>query len=141
MRKEKIAAEGLIKKFQTNCPFQIAREMGVNILFEELGNTLGYFSTYKRIKTIHINCKLPEFDQRFTCAHELGHVIQHPAVNTPFLKRNTLFSISKIEREANQFAVELLLPDTLLFEYKDISLSQIAATRGIPDKLICLKVI
>jgi len=139
MRKEKIAAEILIKQFHTNCPFQIAREMGVNIQFERLGNTLGYFSTYKRIKTIHINHDISQLDQQFTCAHELGHVIYHPALNTPFLRKTTLFSISKIEREANQFAVELLLPDTLLYDYQDISLSQIAAMHGVPLELLCMK--
>ena len=137
MRKK--IAEKLIKRFHTNCPFQIAREMGVVIQFERLKDTLGYFNTYKRIKIIHINQELTEIKQIFVCAHELGHVIQHPEVNTPFLKRNTLFCISKIEREANEFAVELLLPDTLLYEYQDIALSQIAATRGIPSELIYLK--
>jgi len=137
--REKIATKRLIKKYHTNCPFQIAREMGVVILFEKLGNTLGYFNKYKRIKIIHINQEISEAEQQFTCAHELGHSILHPVVNTPFLKRNTLFSISKIEREANEFAVELLLPDSLLSEYEDLSLSQIAATCGIPPELISLR--
>lgn len=132
-------AEKVIKKFHTNCPFQIAREMGVVVLFEALGNKLGYFSTYKRSKFIHINKDLSEYDRIFPCAHELGHVLQHPHENTPFLRKNTLFSISKIEREANEFAVELLLPDALLQEYQDISLSQIATTRGVPNELIHLK--
>lgn len=139
MRKEKIAAESLMKKFHTNCPFQIAREMGVNIQFERLKDTLGYFNTYKRIKTIHINQELNEQDQRFTCAHELAHSVLHVAVNTPFLQRSTLFSVSKIEREANTFAVELLLPDSLLCEHQDISLSQIAKICGIPHELMYLK--
>lgn len=137
--REKIAAERLIKKYQTNRPFQLAREMGVVVLFERLGNTLGYFNKYKRIKIIHINQELSEADQQFTCAHELGHSILHPTVNTPFLKRNTLFSISKIEREANEFAVELLLPDTLIREYSGITLSQIATTCGVPQDLLFLK--
>jgi Zn-dependent peptidase ImmA (M78 family) len=132
-------AEKLIKKFHTNCPFQIAREMGVVILFERLKDTLGYFNTYKRIKIIHINQELSEVDQRFACAHELAHSVLHPAVNTPFLKKNTLFSISRIEREANEFAVELLLPDTLLYENQDIALCQVAATCGVPGELIYLK--
>ena len=139
MRKEKIAAEKLIEEFHTNCPFQIAREMGVDIQFERLKDTLGYFSTYKRMKTIHINHDIAEKKQIFVCAHELGHVIRHPATNTLFLKKNTLFSISKIEREANQFAVELLLPDTLLYENQDVSLSHIAALYGVPLELLYLK--
>lgn len=132
-------AEKLIKKFHTNCPFQIARELGVVILFEPLGNKLGYFSTYKRSKFIHINEELSEKERIFPCAHELGHVIQHPYENTPFLRKNTLFSISKIEREAHEFAVELLLPDVLLQEYQDLSIYQIAIAHGIPQELLHLK--
>lgn len=137
MRKK--IAEKLIRKFNTNCPFQIARELGVVIQFERLKDTLGYFNTYKRIKMIHINQELSDADQQFACAHELGHSLLHPEVNTPFLKKNTLFSISKIEREANEFAVELLLPDSLLGEYPDSTLAQIASTCGIPFELTALK--
>jgi Zn-dependent peptidase ImmA (M78 family) len=110
--------------------------MGVVILFEKLKDTLGYFNSYKRIKIIHINQESSESDQRFTCAHELAHSVLHPTVNTPFLKKNTLFSISRIEREANEFAVELLLPDTLLYENQDIALCQVATTCGVPGELI-----
>lgn len=113
--------------------------MGVVILFERLKDTLGYFNTYKRIKIIHINQELNESEQQFVCAHELGHSILHPEVNTPFLRKNTLFSISKIEREANEFAVELLLPDTLLYEHQDVSLSHLAANSGVPLELLHLK--
>jgi len=132
-------AEKLIKKFHTNCPFQIARELGVVVLFEPLGNKLGYFSTYKRSKFIHINNGLSEKDQIFPCAHELGHVLLHPKENTPFLKNNTLFSISKIEREAHEFAVELLLPDTIVKDSPYLTINQLAAANHIPAELICLK--
>ena len=36
-----------------------------------------------------------------------GHSQIHPRVNTPFLRKNTLFSTDR-EVEANRFAVELL---------------------------------
>lgn len=99
----------LVKEHQTNSPFQIAKEKGIIILYQELGNTFGYFRSYKRIPIIHINNAIDEITQRFVCAHELGHVMLHPDVNTSFLKNNTFFSIDKIEVEANYFATHLLL--------------------------------
>jgi Zn-dependent peptidase ImmA (M78 family) len=74
-------------------------------------------------------------------AHEIGHAILHPTVNTPFLKANTLFLISRIEREANEFAVELLMPDYALYSHENQcrSLYEIAASCGVPDKLVELK--
>lgn len=90
---------------------------------------------------IHINNAASQQDQRFTCAHELGHVILYPNVNTPFLRRHTLYSVDRIEREANQFAVELLMPDEFLYEFKhkDYTVQEAAALYGVPSGLEHLK--
>lgn len=125
-----------IKKYQTNCPFQIAKEKGIVILYEDLGSIFGYYSNYKRIKLIHINNKLDEHSQRFVCAHELGHAILHPKSNTPFLRNNTFYSVDKIEVEANTFAVELLIPDE---ENNCSTIYEAAALYGVPKKLAHLK--
>lgn len=132
---------GLIEKHKTNDPFRIAGERNIHILHEPLGSTMGYFSQDFRIGFIHINQDLSEKEQIFVCGHELGHSIMHRHINTPFLKRHTLFSVDKIERQANTFAVELLMPDKLLQEYSDISIYNIASKLGIPSKLVELKLI
>lgn len=119
---KKKAAE-LIKKYKTNDPFYIAEHKGISILYEALGGTFGYYNRYKRIKFIHINNDLNETMQKFVCAHELGHAVMHCDANTPFLKRKTFFSTDKIEVEANTFAVELLMPDNVLYSYKDSNLT------------------
>jgi Zn-dependent peptidase ImmA (M78 family) len=86
-----------------------------------------------------LSTEIPENLETFVCAHELGHAIKHPDMNTPFLKTYTLFSTDKIEREASTFAVELLLTDRLLHEYKGYCISTISKMAGIPDRLIELK--
>jgi Zn-dependent peptidase ImmA (M78 family) len=131
----------LIKKFRTNNPYEIASQKNILVLFEQLGETLGYFNTYKRIQIIHINSRSSTEEQYFTAAHELGHVILHPRVNTPFLRRNTLCSIDRIEKEANEFAVELLMPDDLINEYQSSNLSiyEAAEAYGVPHELAHLK--
>ncbi|MEO3944097.1 ImmA/IrrE family metallo-endopeptidase [Gorillibacterium sp. CAU 1737] len=101
-------AAALIRRYGTNNPFAIAEARRIPVLFEPLGATLGYFSTYKRIPIIHINQNLDEDWQRFVCSHELGHGVIHPKTNTPFLRSNTLYPIDRIEKEANEFAVHLL---------------------------------
>ncbi|EEL18780.1 hypothetical protein bcere0016_4660 [Bacillus cereus 95/8201] len=111
------------------------------MLFENLGNTLGFYSTYKRFKFIHINNEIDEITQRFVCAHELGHAVLHPKSNTPFLRNQTFFSVDRLEVEANTFAVELLLTDESIDTYKDTNLSiqEIAEIHGIPKGFACLK--
>ena len=100
----------LIEKYKTSSPFKLAKEMGIEVIYENLGSILGYYSKSFRIKTIHINEKVSEGQKMFICCHELGHAVLHPEANTPFLKKHTLFSTEKIELEANYFAVHLLFP-------------------------------
>lgn len=120
-------------------PFEIADSLNIRVLYLPLGNTLGYFTKFRRFKFIILNENCPENLLPFVCAHELGHSILHRGVNTPFLKRNTLFSVDRIEKEANTFAVELLLPDDLLVDYEGMPISSVARFAGIPEGLEDLK--
>lgn len=131
----------IAQKHETTDPFKIARQKDIIVLFENLGNTLGFYSTYKRFKFIHINNEIDEITQRFVCAHELGHAVLHPKSNTPFLRNQTFFSVDRLEVEANTFAVELLLTDESIDTYKDTNLSiqEIAEIYGIPRGFACLK--
>lgn len=107
----------LCRRFNSRDPFLIVKDMGILLTFEPLGTLNGYYTKKYRIKHIHINEQLSEPEQRFACAHELGHAILHPDSNTPFLTRNTYLSVDKLESEANKFAVEFLIPDDVLYEY------------------------
>ncbi|MCI1591923.1 ImmA/IrrE family metallo-endopeptidase [Heyndrickxia oleronia] len=127
-------ANELIDKYGTNCPFKIAKMMGIIITYENLGNTLGYFSKNFRVPIIHINEKASEYGKKFICGHELGHVILHPEVNTPFLKKSTFYSADKKEKEANIFAIELLFPDSML-EVENITIYEALEQYKIPKNL------
>ncbi|MFJ7914437.1 MULTISPECIES: ImmA/IrrE family metallo-endopeptidase [unclassified Lysinibacillus] len=132
----------LIKKYGTNDPFKLAEYMGVLIVFEPLGNALGYYNKHFRVPMIHINENADRKLQIFICAHELGHYVQHEDINTSFLKKHTLFSTDKIEIEANTFAVELLLPDELFLEqdnYSCFTIYDAIKEKGVPIELLSLK--
>lgn len=136
-----------IKKFandianihDTRNPFRIAAENNIHILYEELGKNLGYFSNLFRIKTIRINDHADPFLQPFICAHELGHALLHPHAGTHAFNRNSFIANCKIEKEANQFAVELLFPDELIAGHPEIDIYNLARTFGIPYQLVYLK--
>ncbi|MFJ8365888.1 ImmA/IrrE family metallo-endopeptidase [Bacillus cereus] len=131
----------IVKKHSTANPFDIAKRKNIIVLFEDLGNTLGFYNTYKRFKFIHINNRINENTQRFVCAHELGHAVLHPKANTPFLRNQTFFSVDRLEIEANTFAVELLLTDEMVSAYEDtqLSIQDIAEIHGVPGGFSCLK--
>lgn len=128
----------LINVYGTNCPFKLAKHLGITILYEDLGDTLGYFSKYFRMKFIHINQNMSEKKQQYACSHELGHAILHPDDNTAFLKKNTFFSTDKKEIEANSFAVNLLFHERF-FDDKSICVQEAIEEYGVPQQLAILK--
>jgi Zn-dependent peptidase ImmA (M78 family) len=123
----------IINIYETNCPFKLAKSLGVEIVYEDLGKIFGYYSRHFRIKVIHINQNVDEGQKKFTCAHELGHALLHPAANTPFLKKNTLFSTDRIELEAHLFAIKLLFSD---INGDSVSTEEAIKNYGIPKQLL-----
>jgi len=124
----------LLKEHNTNCPFKIAKERGILVIQENLGSLYGYCNKAFRIPMIHINENLSEGEKIFTCGHELTHAIEHPDINTPFLKKNTFFSTDKFEMEAHYLSIQLIFAQDFFDD--QVSLSEAVEYYGIPEKLI-----
>ncbi|MEK5521874.1 ImmA/IrrE family metallo-endopeptidase [Heyndrickxia sp. FSL W8-0423] len=132
----------LIKKFKTNNPYDLANYLNINLLELNLHkDILGFYKYEKKTKWIVLNSNSNEDEKYFTCCHELGHGVLHARFNTPHLRRDTMFSISKFEREANLFAVELMLPDEIWNEYINhySCISDLERVTGIPQELLTAK--
>lgn len=127
------------RKTGTSDPFAIADQLGIlyqicDLQFE------GCYMFLKNHRYIFINQNLPEHEMRLVMAHELGHAILHRKENCYFIRNKTLLLNSKKEIEANKFAMELLLPDSFLEEYRDFTIDQISRMTGYHQKLIQLRV-
>lgn len=134
----KATVDKLVKKYKTTNPFEIASQMNIHIIWWDLHEEInGYYKYDRRNRYIVINQNLNDEWQKIVCAHELGHAILHTRVNTPFMQRNTLLSVNKIERQANRFAAELLIPDDSFKEYDNIN--DIASIYQVPIELVILK--
>lgn len=125
-----------MKKYNTSDPFKLSKAMDIDILFEPLGGSMGYFSRLYRTAIIHINENLSYDRQLSTCAHELGHIVLHPNINTAFLKANTYYPTTKIEFEANEFMIEILLYQD---NTKTITIEEITERYGVPRQLLYKK--
>lgn len=126
----------LCRKYDAADPFAIARQMDIGVIFEPLGTVRGYYSHFNRRKLIHINSDLDGDQQLLVCAHELGHSVLHPNANTPFFKAHTLFSVSRMETEANRFMIYLTVSDDELMEYAEYPMSHLANIYDVPMDLI-----
>lgn len=129
----------LVRKYNTRNPYEIAEAIGAKIYYGNLGDVAGFYQYIKRHRCIYINSNLDERIARIVMAHELGHAILHRKENCYFIEDQTLFFTSRIEREANRFAAELLIPDDLIYQYEGFSCRQIAYAENVNEELLRLK--
>ena len=76
MSAEQLALVGsrLVKRCGTRDPFEIAADIGVEVMFcDNFGPLKGMYRVIKRNRFIFINNQLSGQMQRIVCAHELGH--------------------------------------------------------------------
>ncbi len=108
MTKGKEEVARLVKKYGTNNPFELCEKLNINLNYSSLGSLKGFYRYSKRNHFIEINSTLTRAEQYVTCCHELGHYSMHQGVNNIFLS-TTLMLPTKLEHEANRFALYMLL--------------------------------
>ena len=102
----------LCKQHMTTDPFDLADKLGVFLLKQDLGKEIDGFYVRSRGRSfICLNSSLPDHLIRLALAHELGHAVLHPDLNSVWLKQHTLYAGSRYEREADLFAIHLLMQD------------------------------
>lgn len=133
-------ANSLATKYGTRNPFEIITNLNAILVFYPLaGQTRGFYQYFQRNNLIYIDESLSEQEQTVVCAHELGHMFLHKKSNAIFLDSRTHFKTSKFENEANIFAAELLIPDSLIYENSYLTRQQIARLTGYNEKLMEFK--
>ena len=132
------AVEALQKKYHESDPFRLCEDMNILLLSQTLGNApdaiKGFYLESKRIRTITVNCDLPEAVQRIIVAHELGHAVLHRHSGIHAFHDIGLFDESSLlEKDANLFAAEYLLRD------QDTTFFSAAAMLRVPAELLDFK--
>lgn len=123
----KAAAKKLLKGCDiTKAPVsveELAKHLGVTINYEPFKEDLsGVLVKDKKRTVIGVNSSHPKTRQRFTIAHEIGHfVLNHEGqlfVDKMVMKRDGRSSqaIDIKEIDANGFAAEILMPETIVLE-------------------------
>lgn len=133
MNKIKALAKEIYKKYGTADPFSLCDELGINTFRLKMPDrTNGLYYHIKGKKIILINDALSPAKARFTAAHELGHALLHPDSNSFFLKSKTAFEIGRFERQADFFAVCLLVsPFEERADFSEISPEALSSLTGI----------
>ncbi|MBO8168169.1 MAG: ImmA/IrrE family metallo-endopeptidase [Thermoanaerobacteraceae bacterium] len=106
----KTAVNNLVEQYGTRDPFELADHLGITIIRFPFKKIKGLAISLFGHKIIGLNSRLPEQFQRVIVAHEIGHNQLHPqGMGYFFMIKETFFVNGKYERQAHQFAAELLL--------------------------------
>ena len=123
-----LAAERILKEIKEKKgkitfpidPFELLNDRNVVITYSDFDKLEGLLLYEKDNSIVSINMSRPVTRQRFTAAHELGHILMH----TEIKGNNFLCPISgvktDIEKEADLFASNILMPTDELNKIIDI---------------------
>ena len=112
-----LRVRNLVERHDTSDPYRIAKELNCIVIFAPLPPTVnGFWKRILRRRAIIINEKLEEWQQAAVLCHELGHIVCHPGY-AAFSMRNTSYSNTRIEDEADEFAECLMAYRYDLGEY------------------------
>ena len=131
----------LVRKYQTRDPFEMIKGMNVILVHYPLEGVRGFYQYFQRNNIIYLDERLTEAEQRFVLAHELGHMFLHKRANAIFMDTRTQFNTDKFEKEADTFAMELLVSDAEIIEHPYLTIGQLARMTGYSEELLrCKKI-
>lgn len=125
----------LVSQYGTRDPFALAQSTGRILITAPLVDFRGFYQHLHRCHIIYVAEGLPEFEKAFVCAHELGHSFLHSGVNAAFIDSRTHLVKAKYEREADRFAIDLVMPDDRFSEFVYMPVHDIAKSLRISDEL------
>lgn len=148
MNAEQLSQVGirLVKRCGTRDPFEIAKQIGIEVLFCENFNSLkGMYRVIKRNRFIFLNRDLSPSMLRIVCAHEIGHDQLHRNLaRENSIQEFMLYDMkSRPEYEANIVAAEILLDNHTVLEYiyeYGYTAEQIAEAMETDINLVALKI-
>lgn len=134
-------ANSLARKYNSRNPLEIIKNLNVILVYYPLKDVRGFYQYFQRNNIIYIDDELSENEQKVVCAHELGHMFLHKNSNALFMDTRTHFVTTKYENEANTFAAELLIPDSIILNNPGMTKNQIARIMGYEEKILDFKTI
>lgn len=131
--------ESIVKKYHTRDPFEIISARNAILIYAPLVDVRGFYQYFQRNHIIYIDEDLSEKEKLFVAAHELGHMLMHKSANAVYMDTHTCFNTNKFEIEANTFAANLLIPDEVILENRDLTIEQLSRLLGYEKSFINLR--
>lgn len=127
-------------------PIELAASEGINVVYADMPSKFSGVAGFIDMKNhiIFVNKGDPRNRQSFTIAHELGHFLMHKSLINENPDIYTVLYRSKelndegdpLEKEANCFAANLLVPLNLLKTYKNLPVSTLSILFQVSQQVI-----
>ncbi len=136
----KDVVDGLIELYQTRNVYELLSVLDIILIRIDLpdGEKGRFLRDMFNNEYIFISSNLTKQEEKIVIAHELGHLILHTSLTTSYYNNNHLLVKNKIEKEANIFAAELLIPD-YIETCEDTTFQQLACSLEVTEELIKVK--
>ncbi|MBW3349887.1 ImmA/IrrE family metallo-endopeptidase [Limosilactobacillus reuteri] len=130
--------EEIKRKYTLTSPQELLKEANIDLLMMPLiDNTGGFTIANNRYSTVVVNSDWDEHYLDFVILHEFSHLVLHGGSSTPYYRRiGAGRFVPKIENEANELAMKLLLDMHDLEEIKRLTKSQLIYYLGIDEDLL-----
>ena len=99
---------------------RIAKALGAESVRQANLSVAGMLIPTEKSFRVLVNKNLSPVRQRFSCAHELAHAIFDPGL-TPAMRHNEQPAPNMLERNCENMAARLLMPDPTFGEYADFN--------------------
>lgn len=139
------AAKQLVRRFGVQAPAHIRVEamckyLGIDIIDVQLHGASAQLVRSGKRAVIMVSDRITDpAARKFSIAHELGHfMLKHPAPSAaelclPHMPRSRSNRERSLEAEANAFASELLMPESLLAERCNVQMVDLSVPRAIEE--------
>jgi Zn-dependent peptidase ImmA (M78 family) len=136
----------LVAKHWERDPVRLARDMGVIVLYQNLGHgdsaCKGFYIRKSRKHVVVINDNLSYIVKKIILAHEIGHIILKHEEMGAYHAFHLYDRTSRFEFEANLFAAELLMEDGDVIDVlkdADLFFESAARTLNVPPEMLDFK--
>jgi len=136
-------ADGLVRRFKTRNPFEIADNLNVLVRYGDFKHLKGFYKYICRNRFIAISSRSDETEQTIICSHELGHDQLHRnQAKAGLMSDYDIYNtIDVYELEANYFTAQLLIDSSAFLDCasKQYTYAQMAAELKVHEELVIIK--
>jgi len=117
----------------------VAHALGLQVFYMPIRSLAGVLLPEEDHFLLGVNQFQGKGRRNFTIAHEIGHYLLHLGLQPSFACGNLTQPIGHLEYQANQFAVELLMPFTIVQRLSELPAENLAKRFSVSNQAMSIR--